>query len=166
MTLTFKGPRMGMASFLANSGSGGAAEYIPSDVIAAAFASTREPKQMFDEMLALATRSDPLVSSRLAQVESVLGVSFSNDLAASVGTESAIGIESLSTQGPVWIMAALVNNPATLDSSIRRLVDAWNAASAKEGRTERIMLEQETANGQTWTSMKASSAPSDHTLDL
>ena len=48
---------MGMASFLANSGSGGAAEYIPSDVIAAGYTSTREPKQMFEEMLALTTRS-------------------------------------------------------------------------------------------------------------
>ena len=159
VTLTFKGPRMGMASFLANSGSGGAAEYIPSDVIAAGYASTREPKQLFDEMLALATRSDPSASSRLAQVESEMGVSFSNDLAASVGTESAIGIESLSTQGPVWIMAALVNNPAMLDSSIRRLVDVCNAVGAKEGRTERIMLEQETSNGHTWMSIKASTAP-------
>ena len=62
MTVTFKGPRMGLASFLANSGSGGAAEYIPGDVIAAGYASTREPKQMFEEMLALTTRSDPSVS--------------------------------------------------------------------------------------------------------
>ena len=159
ITLTFKGPRMGMASFLANSGSGGAAEYIPGDVVAAGYASTREPKQMFEEMLALTTRSDPSALSRLAQVESALGVSFSNDLAASVGTESAFGIESLSTKGPVWIMAVLVNNPATLDASIRRLAEGWNAENAKAGRQQQITIEQETADGRTWTSMKSSSAP-------
>jgi hypothetical protein len=159
VTLTFKGPRMGMASFLANSGSGGAAEYIPSDVIAAGYVSTREPKQMFEEMLSLTTQSDPSVLGRLAQVESALGVSFSNDLAASVGTESAIGVESLSTKGPVWIMAVLVNNPATLDNSIRRLAEAWNAESAKEGKAQRITVGQETTNGRTWTSIKSSSAP-------
>ena len=159
MTVTFKGPRMGLASFLASSGSGGAAEYIPGDVIAAGYASTREPKQMFEEMLALTTRSDPSVLSRLAQAESALGVSLSNDLAASVGTESAIGVESISTKGPVWVMATLVNNPATLDTSIRRLVEGWNAENEKEGRTQSITIEQETANGQTWMSVKSSAVP-------
>jgi hypothetical protein len=159
MTLTFKGPRMGLASFLANSGSGGAAEYIPGDVIAAGYVSTREPKQMFEEILALPTRSDPSVAGRLAQVESALGVSFTNDLAASIGTESAFGLENISTSGPAWIMAALVNNPATLDTSIRRLVEAWNAERAREGQPQSIAIDQETVDGRTWTSMKSSSAP-------
>jgi hypothetical protein len=159
MTVTFKGPRMGMASFLANSGSGGAAEYLPGEVIAAGYASTREPKQMFEEMLALATRSDPSVLNRLAQAESALGVSLSNDLAASIGTESAIGVESISTKGPVWVMATLVNNPATLDTSIRRLVQGWNAESEKAGRPQGVTIEQETTNGRTWMSMKSSAAP-------
>ena len=159
MTVTFKGPRMGMASFLANSGSGGAAEYMPGEVIAAGYVSTREPKQMFEEMLALATRSDPSVLSRLSQAESALGVSLSNDLAASIGTESALGVESISTKGPVWVMATLVNNPTMLDTSIRRLVQGLNAESEKAGQTQRITIEQETTNGQTWMSMKSSAAP-------
>ncbi len=159
LTLTFRGPRMGMASFLANSGSGGAAEYIPADVFAAGYVSTREPRQIFDEMLRLATRSDPSALDRLAEAEAKLGVSLSGDLAAAIGTESAFGIESLSTKGPVWMMAALVNDPAMLDASIRRLVDAWNAESAKQGRTERILLGQETANGLAWTSLTSSSSP-------
>ena len=159
LTVTFKGPRMGMASFLANSGSGGAAEYVPGDVIAAGYVSTREPKQMFEEMLALMTRSDPSAAGRLTQVESALGVSFTNDLAASVGTESAFGVDSISTKGPVWMMAVLVNNPATLDNSIRRLVEAWNAERAREGQLQRISVEQETTNGRTWMSVKSSAAP-------
>ena len=159
LTVTFKGPRMGMASFLANSGSGGAAEYVPGDVIAAGYVSTREPKQMFEEMLALMTRSDPSAAGRLTQVESALGVSFTNDLAASVGTESAFGVDSISTKGPVWMMAVLVNNPATLDNSIRRLVEAWNAERAREGQLQRITIEQETTNGRTWMSVKSSAAP-------
>ncbi|MBP1624822.1 MAG: putative FecR, partial [Acidobacteria bacterium] len=159
LTVTFKGPRMGMASFLANSGSGGAAEYVPGDVIAAGYVSTREPKQMFEEMLALMTRSDPSAAGRLTQVESALGVSFTNDLAASVGTESAFGVDSISTKGPVWMMAVLVNNPATLDNCIRRLVEAWNAERAREGQLQRITIEQETTNGRTWMSVKSSAAP-------
>jgi len=114
---------------------------------------------MLEEMLALTTQSDPSVLSRLAQAESALGVSFANDLAASIGTESAIGVESISTKGPVWVMATLVNNPATLDTSLRRLVQGWNAQNQKEGRTQSITIEQETANGRIWMSMKSSSEP-------
>ncbi len=158
MALTFRGPRMGMASFLANSGSGGTAEYIPGDVIAAGYLSTREPKQMLEEMLALISRSDPSAAGRLSKAESDLGVNFVNDLAASVGTEFAFGLDSLSTKGPVWMMAVLVNNPGALDKSIRRLLDAWNAERAREGQPQQITIEQETVNGQMWTSIKSSAA--------
>jgi hypothetical protein len=159
VTVSFMGPRMGLASFLANSGSGGAAEYLSSDVFAAGYVSTREPKQMFEELLALITRSNPSALSQLSQAESALGLSFASDFAASIGTESAFAIDSLSTKGPVWILAAMVNDPATLDTSIRKIVDVWNAENAKAGRTERIVVEQETVNGKAWTSMKLDSAP-------
>jgi hypothetical protein len=156
LALTFKGPRMGLASFLANSGSGGAAEYLSRDVIAAASFSTREPRQLFDEMV---TRFSPQNLAELAKDEASLGLSFSNDFAASFGTESAIGIESISTSGPVWILAALVNDPAKLDTTIRRLVDGCNIIFANEGRNERILLSQESIDRRTWTTLQFSGAP-------
>ena len=128
---------MGMASFLANSGSGGAAEYIPGDVIAAGYVSTREPKQMFEEMLALVTRSDPSVLSRLAQVEVGAGHQFlqrSRRFRRARNRLSAL--ESLSTSGPVWMMAALVNNPG--DARHTPFAGWWKRGMRKgerEGRT-------------------------------
>jgi hypothetical protein len=159
ISIVFKGPRMGMASFLANSGSGGAAEYIPGDVIASAYISTREPKQMYEEMMSLISRASPSAPSDLSQAESKLGISIANDLAASLGTESAFGLENLTITGPVWVMAAMVNNPPTLDTSIRRIADAFNAEMANAGRTTRITISQETVDGRTWTTLKSSAAP-------
>jgi len=40
-----------MASWLADSGSGGAAEYLPADALLAGYASTREPWQLFQELM-------------------------------------------------------------------------------------------------------------------
>ncbi len=159
ITVAFKGPRMGMASFLANIGSGGAAEYISSDAIGAIYVSTREPRQMFDEMLALISRSNPNAQSQLAEVEGKLGVSFANDFASSLGTESALGIESLSTSGPVWIMAGLVNDPAKLDMVIQKFVDACNAEAAARGQEQQITLQKESVDGRTWTIIKSAKAP-------
>jgi FecR protein/Putative zinc-finger len=54
VTLVFPGVRKGLASWLADAGSGGAAEYLPADTLAAAYGSTREPGQLFREFTALA----------------------------------------------------------------------------------------------------------------
>jgi hypothetical protein len=159
IAVTFKGPRMGLASFLANSGSGGAAEYIPSDVVAAAYISTREPKQMFDEIMALASRSSPTSLDQLAQAEAKLGFSFANDFAASLGTESAFALENVTLTGPVWMMAGMVNNPPTLEASIQKLADVFNAQLESAGQTQRILITHETVDGRTWTTLKPASSP-------
>jgi len=155
VTLTFKGPRMGMASWLANSGSGGAAEYLSSDAVFAAYVSTREPRQLFDELTAQFAKLAPSSTGDLAKAESVLGVNFAGNLAAALGTESAFAVEGLSATGPVWTMAALVNDPSTLDASIQRLVEVYNAELGPDDQARRITIEQETADGRIWTTVKS-----------
>src|SRR5262249_48262205 len=58
-TPSFAGPREGVASWLASSGSGGAAEYVSSDNILAVYAATREPRQLVDEFIAQLAKLDP-----------------------------------------------------------------------------------------------------------
>ncbi len=153
MTVSFRGPRTGLASVLASTGSGGAAEYLSGDSIAAVYVSTREPQQLFEEMAAQFSRLDPAFQSNLAEAEAKLGISFSNDLARAFGTESALAIEGISTAGPVWMMAVQVNDASTLETTIRRLVDFANAELEKAGKTGRITLEQQVVDGRTWTTM-------------
>lgn len=155
LALTFNGPRMGLASFLANSGSNGAAEYISSDVIAAASFSTREPRQIFDELATLFMRMNPAVSGNISKTESALGINLANDFASSFGTEAAIGIERISTSGPVWVMTALVHNPSVLDGAIHRLIQGINIQSAAAGRKEQLAFSQTEANGRTWNTVQS-----------
>jgi hypothetical protein len=159
LALSFNGPRMGLASLLANSGSGGAAEYLSSDLLAAAYVSTREPRQIFDELLALVARTNPSVLSNLSRAEASLGISFANDFAASLGTESAIGIERFSTSGLVWTMAILVNDPPTLERVVRQLVQGYNAQLKSAGSTEQLTLSQTSADGRTWTTLQLPQSP-------
>ena len=49
--------------------------------------------------------------------------------------------------GPVWVLAVLVNDPSTVDSSIRKLVDVFNAELRPEDQAKRIALTQETVAG-------------------
>jgi len=153
LAVAFKGPRSGIASLLASTGSGGAAEYLSTDAIAAIYVSTREPRQLFEELMARLSRSEPSFQSALGQAEAKLGVSFMQDLAGAIGTESAFAVEGLSAAGPVWELAVLVNDSAALDRSIQRLVDIGNAEMEKAGQAGRILLEQDVADGRTWTTM-------------
>jgi hypothetical protein len=159
MTISFKGPRTGLPSFLASAGSGGAAEYLSSDAIAAVYASTREPRQMYDELTSLIARSVPEFPSDLARAEAQLGVNFAYDFASAVGTEGAFSLDGISLNGPVWTLAVLVNDPPALEKFIHRMADGCNAEFERTGQIQRITIDQETVNGRDWTTMKFSQAP-------
>src|SRR5688500_1297237 len=66
VTFAFQGPRTGVASWLADAGSGGAAEYLPADALVAGYVSMREPLRMFEELTAQMTRSEPEFASGLS----------------------------------------------------------------------------------------------------
>lgn len=159
VTLTFKGPRMGMASWLASTGSGGAAEYLSADAVFAIYAATREPSQLFQELTAQLSRLNPSAGGAFAEVDAKLGAGFANDLASAFGTESAFAVEGISATGPVWVLAALVNNPSIIDKSVTRLVEVFNAELAPENQAKRITLSRETVDGRIWNTMKPGALP-------
>lgn len=159
VTLVFKSARTGIASWLADSGSGGAAEYVPSDALVATYVSTREPWQVFKDLSTFLTKENASFESDLAKAEGTLGAGFVDGLTRAMGTEAAFAFTGVSVNGPAWMFAGLVNDAATIDSSLKKLVDALNAELAREGQADRIVLTQEAAGGRTWTTMKPSRLP-------
>jgi len=159
VTLAFQGTRTGMGSWLADSGSGGAAEYLPADALLAGYVSTREPLQLFEEFTAQITRSNPDFASGLASLDEKLGVGFVQDLTAALGTEAAFAVTGLSTSGPTWVMASVTYNPAAIDSSLKKLVEIFNGELGPEERDKRIVLEQTRVGGRTWNTMKPVGLP-------
>jgi hypothetical protein len=159
VTFAFGGPRTGMGSWLADAGSGGAAEYLPADALVAGYVSTREPFQLFQELTAQLTRLDPAFESNLATFDEKLGTGFVQNLTAALGTEAAIALTGFSTSGPTWVMAALTNDPAVIDSSVQKLVEAFNADLAEDEQSKRIALTQESAGGRTWHTMRPAGLP-------
>ena len=156
ITLAFQGQRTGMGSWLADSGSGGAAEYLPPDAIVAGYVSTREPSQLFDELTVQLTRQQP---DFLQKMEDTLGAGFAKNLTAALGTEAAMAVTGFSTSGPAWVFAALANDPGTIDSSLQRLVETFNAQLGPDQQAKRIGFAQESANGRTWTTLQPGGLP-------
>jgi hypothetical protein len=159
VTLVFEGARKGMASWLADAGSGGAAEYLPADALLAGYVSTREPWQLFKELTAQMTKLQPTFEGDLAQANGKLGAGFLENLTAAMGTEAAFALSGFSVNGPTWVMAALANNPAVLDSSLQKLVETFNAELGPEDQNKRIAFGQESAGGRVWRTMKPAGLP-------
>jgi hypothetical protein len=159
VTFTFQGARTGMASWLADAGSGGAAEYLPADALFAGYISTREPLQLFEELTAQITKSEPDFERGLATMDEKLGAGFIQNLTAAFGTEAALALTGLSTSGPMWVLASVAYNPPVIDSSLQKLVDAFNAELGPDEQGKRIVFEQESAGGRTWSTMKPGGLP-------
>jgi hypothetical protein len=159
VTFAFQGARTGMGSWLADSGSGGAAEYVPTDALIAGFVSTREPLQLFQEFTAQITRSEPDFGRGLATLDEKLGVGFVENLTAALGTEAALAFTGLSATGPTWVMANVVNNPPVLDSSLQKLVEVFNAELGPDEQGKRIVWETESAGGRTWNTLRPGGLP-------
>jgi hypothetical protein len=159
LTLVFEGTRTGMASWLADAGSGGAAEYLSADALLAGYASMREPWQLFQEFTALMTKTEESFAGSLAEVEEKLGAGFIANLTAAMGTEAALALNGFSVNGPRWVMAALAYNPSVIDSSFQKLVDTFNAELAPDEQDERIVFGQESAGGRMWNTVTAGGLP-------
>jgi hypothetical protein len=154
VTFAFQGARTGMGSWLADAGSGGAAEYLPADALAAGYVSTREPLQLFQELTAQVTRMGPDFERGLTEMDERLGTGFIQSLTAALGTEAALALTGFSTSGPTWVMAILANDPTVIDSSLQKLVDTFNAELGPDDQGKRIVLQQESVGGRTWNTMK------------
>jgi hypothetical protein len=159
VTVTFQDARKGIASWLADAGSGGAAEYVPADALLAGYISMREPGQLFQEFTALMSKQQPSFQSDLSDVENRLGAGFAASLTAAIGTEAAFALHGFSASGPTWTVVGLANDGAVIDSSISKVVDTFNAQLGPEEQDKRATLTQESAGGRTWTTLKAGGIP-------
>ncbi len=159
VTLAFQGARTGMGSWLADAGSGGAAEYLPADALVAGYVSTREPLQLFEEFTAQITSAEPDFEHGLASMDEKLGAGFVQNLAGALGTEAALALTGLSTSGPTWVLASVANNPSVIDGSLQKLVETFNAELGPEDQGKRIAFTQESAGGRTWNTIKPGGVP-------
>ena len=159
VTVMFQGTRSGMASWLADAGSGGAAEYLPADSLLAGYVAMREPGQLFQEFTRLIAPQPESLPGELTQVEAKLGAGFIANFAAALGTEAAFALHGFSATGPTWVTVGLANDPAIIDSSIAKLVETFNAELAPDEQTKRLTVGQESANGRTWKTLNGGGFP-------
>ncbi len=150
----------GPASWLAASGSSAAVEYFSGQALVVFAASSREPQQIYDELLAQIAKLRPQAADKIAELEGRLGLRLRDDVASALGTDFAFGIEQPTLPAPGWLAVVETVRPATLDASIVKVVEAINARIPADQAAKRLTLTQETANGRAWKTLRSGAAPS------
>jgi hypothetical protein len=157
-TLSFQGHRSGILSWLASPASAGSIEYISPEAIAVLSASTRNPREAFDELMEIAGQNSEFIDG-LEEFESKTGIRVGDDIASSLGTDFTMAVERLSIPIPGCVGIFEVLNPDTLDETVNRLVDAYNEWLPPEKADSMLVYTQEITDGRTWNSLKTKLAP-------
>jgi hypothetical protein len=156
INLNFGGARTGVASWLAAPGPAGSAEFISSDSVLAFSSATRNPRQAYDELLAVIGRYDAAFARHIQEFESKSGIRVGDDIVSSLGADFSFSIEAPTVPIPGWFAALEVYRPAAFDDTIRRLVDAFNQAlPAAERERLTVTFKKEVVNGREWISVKS-----------
>lgn len=158
-SVTFNGPRTGIASWLAAPASAGSSEYASADAVAVLSASTRNPRESFDELLSSLGQIAPKVVDDIREFESKTGVNIGSDIAAALGTDFTLTLERAALPLPQWTAAIEVYQPASIDNAVRRFVEVFNShLSSEQAGAQKLSLIEEEVQGQRWLGLKSAAA--------
>ncbi len=157
-SLIFKGPRTGIASWLAAPASLGALDFISPDATLVWAAATKQPTAIIDEIITM-QQSNPVFQQHLSEVQTLLGVDLRNDLAAALGGEVAMAQDGPLLPMPAFKVAVEVYDPVKLQSTIEKLLAGANLLAGSHGEPA-VQIQQSTVNGRTYYTLVSPAAKS------
>ncbi len=136
--LMFASERQGVASWLAAPASMGSLEFVSPDASMVTSAVIKNPRTIMEEIFKMIGSGDADFAQHLAEFEAKSGVSVLNDIAAPLGGEVTMAFDGPMIPTPRWKLIVEVYDPATLQSTIAKLIDSFN----------REISNRETSNGE------------------
>jgi hypothetical protein len=130
----------------------GALEFISPQASMATAVVIKNPRSIMEELFSMLGKNDTNFSQELAKFESKTGVSVLNDMSAPLGGEVTMAFDGPVLPTPTWKVVFEVYDPATLQSTIQKLVDSFNReATPKEGP---LQLTQRQVGSQTYYTLR------------
>ncbi len=147
--LTFSGPRTGVFGWLARPSPMGVLDFFSPEALGVTAFAVNSPAQVIDDMLSWLGNSNPNTQADLAAVQSELGFDIRNDLAASLGSEFASGIDGAALPTPSWKFVVEVYDPQRLQWTLQKTVESANRKLASKGKAP-LQMTQEVVGGRTF----------------
>ena len=140
--LTFASERQGVASWLAAPAPMGSLEFVSPDASMVTSAVIKNPRSIMEEIFKMAGSGDAEFSEHLADFEAKSGVNVMNDIAAPLGGEVTMAFDGPMVPTPRWKLIFEVYDPATLQSTIEKLVDTFNREATDKNHSIGITRKQ------------------------
>ena len=153
--LMFANERQGVASWLAPPASMGSLDFVSPDASMVTSAVIKNPRSIMEEVFKMIGSGEPNFTQHLAEFEAKTGVNVLNDLAAPLGGEVTMAFDGPMIPTPRWKLIFEVYDPATLQSTIAKLVDSFNREGNAEGRS--LQLTQRQLGSRTYFVISSSS---------
>lgn len=132
-SLSFDGPRRGLAAWLAAPAPIGALDFVsPEASLVGAFA-VQDPAVLFDEWFAIMMAEDPDFRSEFEAIQSEHGIDIRADLAAPLGGELVFAVDGPLVPTPAWKVVAEVYDAGALQHGLETLVSVINTEAAEHG---------------------------------
>ena len=155
--LMFASERQGVASWLAAPASMGSLEFVSPDASMVTSAVIKSPKSILEEVFKMIGSGNAQFTEHLDEFESKTGVNVLNDLAAPLGGEVTMAFDGPMLPTPRWKLIFEVYDPATLQSTIGKLVESFNREAAAQGHS--MQLTQRQVGSRTYFVISNSSQP-------
>src|SRR6202035_3958164 len=170
--LLFASERQGVASWLAAPASMGSLEFVSPNASMVTSAVIKNPRSILEEIFKMIGSGDRDFAEHIAKFEAKTGVNVLNDITAPLGGEVTMAFDGPMLPTPRWKLIFEVYDPATLQSTIGKLVDSFNRESSQtavnpsgsglSGST--LQLTQKNVGSQTYYTIRNSKQP-DFELD-
>ena len=160
--LTFASERRGIASWLAAPASMGSLEFVSPNATIVNSLVIKNPKAIVEDFFQIIGKSDPHFSDDLAQFESKAGVGVLNDITAPLGGEVTMAFDGPVLPTPRWKVIFEVYDPATLQSTIGKLVESFNREAATRNANHDVgslQLTQQQVGPQTYYTIRNPKQP-------
>jgi hypothetical protein len=131
--LTFASERRGVASWLAAPASMGALEFVSPDAGLVNAIVIKNPRSIVEELFQIIGSSDSNFPEELSKFEAKTGVSVLDDITAPLGGEVTFAFDGPVLPTPRWKVIFEVYDPATLQSTIAKLIDSLNRQATQSG---------------------------------
>ncbi|MGD8440568.1 MAG: FecR family protein, partial [Holophagae bacterium] len=156
--LRFRGPRHGVAAWLAEPAPLSTLDFISADASLVSAAAAKDGLELFDELLDVVAATGPESLTELERFEDHLGIDLRDDLASAIGGEGAFALDGPVLPVPTWKLVLEVYDPETLEHAFRQVIDRANAELAATG-AEPITIRHDERNGLVTTTVSHPSSP-------
>jgi len=140
--LMFASERQGVASWLAAPASMGSLDFVSPNASMVTSAVIKNPRSIMEEIFKMIGSGDADFTQNLTEFEAKTGVNVLNDMAAPLGGEVTMALDGPMIPTPRWKLIVEVYDPATLQSTIAKLVDSFNRDGNTKGHTLQLTTRQ------------------------